>query len=185
MNWNLETNSAKMTIAGVADATAFRQLLTEFADSILADLLSDEDHYLCSSLGGFLDDAVYTDDEAELLEMLVDYLEEFVSTMHMEGGATSVSFSGDNDSQNLLEALATFLLPYATEPYVVLFGASFHRSGGSYHQTLLYRSGDKVVAQSVSDLIQNIFANPTEQVGTLLPFVPVSTAENVLVPMTE
>ncbi|MCT0216601.1 hypothetical protein KQ298_09725 [Synechococcus sp. CS-1330] len=174
-----------MTIAGVADATAFNQLLTEFASSILPDLLYDEEHHLWSSLGGFRDDADYTDDEAEILEMLVDYLKHFVSTFHLERGVVRVSISSDNDSQDLLEAIANFLLPYATDPYVLICGASLSNYGGTFDQSLLYRSGGRTVTHKVSDVIKGLFADPTALAGSLLPWNPKITPEQVLVNVPE
>lgn len=172
MSWRFESYSTSMTLAGVADAAAFKRLLTQYASSLLPDLLDDEDHYLWSSLGWFRDDALGVDDEGELLEMLVESLECFVSTFYVEGGPACISISSNNNHQDLVEALAFFLLPYATEPYVVLCSASFHLNSGSFYQSLLYRSGGRMVTVSVSNVIQRLFGNPEAPAGTLLPWTP-------------
>ena len=81
----------------------------------------------------------------------------------------------------MLLRLSRCLVP---QPVPGALFAAFDRGGGYAHQFLLYRSGDSVVRESVTEFLERLRCNPTEQVGTLLPFAPVSTAEKVLVPVT-
>ena len=189
MSWNLNSYYTFISLAGIPDATAFNQLLKKFAVSILPDLLANDDHDLWCAFDSIREELEEAADEAEALEAMVGELPDYFSDFTYQDGGVSFLLGSecdtDADCDDLVDAVATFLLPYATDPYLVLSSAAFDRGGGYAHQFLLYRSGDSLVRESVTEFLERLRSNPTEQVGTLLPFVPVSTAEKVLVPMTE
>lgn len=172
MSWSLESYSTSMTLTGVADDPAFKQLLTKFASSILPDLLADDDHDLWSAFDCVRDEVEDAGNESDALEALVEEIESYLSCITYEDGKVSFDLGSEYDtdapSEDLVEALAEFLLPYATTPYLVMSSASFDKHGGYAHQSLLYRTADGVVQESVTAVLERLFANLTAPAGTLL-----------------
>lgn len=186
MGWSLSSYYTCIHLPKVLDTAALNALLGEFAASILPELHSQiGNHDLWQAFDAIWDDVEEATDPKEEVNVLVNQIQQFLSEISYKDGGVSLVLGSaedtDADCEDLVNALATFLLPYATDPYLVLRSAAFDKQGGYAHQFLLYRAGNEVLLEHMTKVIERLFANPDAMVMSLASTH--GTKKQVLVPV--
>ena len=174
MSWNIGTTYTCICLPDVRDALALNALLKEFAASILPTLLAEEDHDLWDAFDSIREDLEDATQHHDAVTALVNQTELYLSDITYEENCMSLVARSEYDSEHsctdLVETLATFLLPYARDPYLLLCSTAFDRSGGYANQSVLYRSGANIVHENTYTVLERLFSNPEATVSSLLPF---------------
>lgn len=188
---NLYSCHTRISLAGISDRHALAALIEQLAAPILEDLTDDEDCALWDYYQGIQDDLEWCD-PAEHLEILTDYLESNIKEVEFKnGGASIIVGSGDSSYQEtyLVDLLCEFLLPYSTEPYLLLHTVDYWSGSGQSKCEVLYIDGKRLIKEEVSRFFSRLLANPGASVGDVLPVIattktPVVTTEQQLITST-
>jgi len=171
MSWCLRSYYACVTLPGVANDAGLDDLLGKFASSVLSELLAGNQSDLWSAFDDQYDE-IQGDNP---IPAMVARTRDFLSEIDFQDGSVSMVVQSEYDSaidcDDLVDALARFLLPYAAEPYVLLRSASYDNGGGYAHQSICRRSGDQVVIESVPELLERLLAAPPHVINSLLDAV--------------
>ena len=186
MSWNIGATYTCICLPAVRDALGLKALLKEFAASILPTLLAEEDHDLWDAFDAIREDLEDATQDHDAVTALVNQIELYLSDITYEDDCISLVVGSEYDSEHdcraLVEALATFLLPHASNPYLLLCSAAFDNGGGYANQSVLYSSGDTLVSESTYSLLERLVSNPDATVRCLLPFT-MPTHQNTAEPL--
>ena len=178
MSWSLNAYYTCVHLPAVSDATALGALLHEFAASTLTELIANKNHAVWDAFDAIYEEIEESADPQDAIQAVVKQVQGYLSEITYRDGGVSFVLGSEYDSEHsctdLMEALATFLLPYSSEPYLLLCSAAFDNGGGYSRQTLLSNANGMVTMENTSSLLERLYQNPRATVGDLLPF---TTAE--------
>ena len=170
--------SAFIRLPNVTSEADFKQLLRRFASEVRIALLAGKDHDLWSMFD-CIDTELETKSEAEAIELMLGEMEDYFDEEELEfdDKGTALYVKSDNDADNhcdeFVDALAIFLMPYCSDPYLTLSTTYHDGCSASTDEQILYRSGDQILKASTDALIERLFSDPAAMVTVLQSTPPV------------
>jgi hypothetical protein len=160
--------STTIQLQGISSPEAFEGLLRHFTTDLRLFFLEmpGHDHELWSMYER-IEDIIEQEEatEAEVVDAMMGEMQEyFVKQEFTDGGMKlymESNFHADNDSNFFVDALAAFLMPYHSKPYLLLWDTHEEEGDSSINTPdILFRKGDQIFKVGIVEMIMRLFSNP-------------------------